>query len=72
MLMVRLLSQMSDLRSLTLSQHVPGADGRGCRECGPWVSWPCEVAEIATQAQELAGASLPAPRRPRHLRLRRS
>jgi hypothetical protein len=40
--------------------HAADADGQ-CQECGNEVRWPCEIAQIAVEAERLQ--SLPRPRR---------
>jgi hypothetical protein len=59
MLMSTLLADMPDLYRRVLATHVRGADGR-CRECRG-VTWPCELQQIAAEADRLG-----APARPRH------
>ncbi|HEY1968906.1 MAG TPA: hypothetical protein VGH89_13230 [Pseudonocardia sp.] len=65
MLMTSMLARMPDLRHQVQSEHV--SDSRGhCQECGPTTHWPCEVYEIAAEAERLSepAARLPRPRRP--------
>ncbi|MGD9530344.1 MAG: hypothetical protein AB7I38_15880 [Dehalococcoidia bacterium] len=58
--MSTLLADMPDLYHRVLVTHVRGADGR-CREC-PGVPWPCELQQIAAEADRL-GAPAHHPRR---------
>ena len=69
MLMATLLARMPDLRRRAQKMHVAD-DNWYCRECGGRVQWPCDVYQIATEAQQIADSSvdasngwLPEPRR---------
>lgn len=57
MLMATLLARMPDLRRRAQTLHV-AADDWSCRECGSEVQWPCDVYQIATDAERLAGMDL--------------
>jgi hypothetical protein len=61
MLMATILARMPDLRRRAQTQHVADHFGH-CRECGGQVHWPCDVYQIAVEAERLAG--LPQPRSP--------
>ncbi|MGE3289109.1 MAG: hypothetical protein AB7J32_23835 [Pseudonocardia sp.] len=55
--MSTLLADMPDLCHRVLTTHTRGADGR-CREC-PGVSWPCELQQIAAEADRLGPPARP-------------
>lgn len=59
MLMADILSRMPDLRHRAQTLHVTDQLGH-CRECGNGVQWPCDVYQIAVEAERLQ--SLPRPR----------
>lgn len=52
MLMATLLARMPDLRDQVQARHVPDHAGR-CRDCGGGTAWPCELYQIATEAEFL-------------------
>lgn len=64
MLMATLLARMPDLRDQVQARHVPDHAGR-CSDCGGGTAWPCEVYQIATEAEflELQQPPAPLPRR---------
>lgn len=53
MLMATMLAQMPDLLSRVQYDHTADRDGY-CRECRD-VRWPCEVFQIASDAERLGG-----------------
>jgi hypothetical protein len=66
MLMTTLLARMPDLRRRLQTQHI---NHRGyCRECGNEVAWPCELYQIATEAERASSAAplLPSQRAAAH------
>ena len=77
MVMVTALAQMPALRERVQVQHTDR--GGHCRECGPPVGWPCQIARIAAEASRLTETAsprqasgqprLPHPRPPRTQRL---
>ncbi|WP_037065855.1 hypothetical protein [Pseudonocardia acaciae] len=52
MLMATLLARMPDLRDRVQAKHVPDHAGR-CIDCGGGTAWPCELYQIATEAEYL-------------------
>jgi hypothetical protein len=52
MLMATLLARMPDLRCRTQTLHAPD-ENRYCGECGNQVCWPCQVYQIAAEAEHL-------------------
>jgi hypothetical protein len=52
MLMATLLARMPDLRDQVQARHVPDHLGR-CSDCGSGTAWPCELYQIATEAEFL-------------------
>lgn len=59
MLMVELLARMPDLRRRIQRDHVSDATGH-CRDCHG-ARWPCEVYQLANQADRLHAARSPWP-----------
>ncbi len=60
MLMATMLARMPDLRLRVQAQHAPDHAGR-CRDCRGTTRWPCELYQIAAEAER---HSLPSPRSP--------
>ncbi|HZD14928.1 MAG TPA: hypothetical protein VE196_07325 [Pseudonocardiaceae bacterium] len=52
MLMATLLARMPDLRCRAQILHVPD-EHRYCSECGNQVCWPCQIYQIAAEAESL-------------------
>ncbi|HZD16243.1 MAG TPA: hypothetical protein VE196_14205 [Pseudonocardiaceae bacterium] len=52
MLMATLLARMPDLRCRAQTLHAPD-ENRYCGECGNQVCWPCQVYQIAAEAEHL-------------------
>jgi hypothetical protein len=50
MLMATLLARMPDLRDRVQATHVPDHTGH-CVDCGNDTAWPCELYQIATEAE---------------------
>jgi hypothetical protein len=69
-LMAAVLARMPDLRHRVHNQH--SADHNWCcSECGDQVRWPCDLHQIATEAERIATGqpSAPLPGRFTHNRL---
>ena len=63
MLMATMLAQMPDLRSRVQADHVPDRDGY-CRDCRD-ARWPCELYQIAIEAEHLGRGPIPSARKGR-------
>jgi hypothetical protein len=57
-MMVTMLARMPELRQQVHSAHGTSLGG-SCRECGPEISWPCELYQIAAAAHTVP--DLPTP-----------
>jgi hypothetical protein len=52
MLMATLLARMPDLRCRAQTLHAPD-ENRYCSDCGNQICWPCQVYQIAAEAEHL-------------------